>query len=75
MLEGAQRIRKNRGSLKDSFLADKNYGHSVLKADPMLNDFEDLPDSLPQAAPGDKTVTVDADGGTSVKFDPEFDKL
>lgn len=73
MLEEAQKIRRNRGSLKDSFLADKNSGHSVLKADPTFEDFEDLP--LPQAAPEDKSVTVNADGGTSVEFDPEFDKI
>ena len=75
MLEEAQKIRRNRGSLKDSFLADKNSGHSVLKEDPTFEDFEDLP--LPQAAPEDKSVTVNADANadTSIEFDPEFDKL
>jgi phage FluMu protein gp41 len=70
MLEEAQKIRRNRGSLKDSFLADKNSGHSVLKEDPTLNDFEDLPE--PALAPA---IAEPVDADTSIEFDPEFDKL
>ncbi len=75
MVKEAQKLRKDQFRAKATLSLLDGFISSETRNDPTFEDFEDLP--LPQAAPGDETVMVDADANadTSVEFDPEFDKL